>query len=241
MRLLDCLEVSASESEDELRNRLIHVVNDLDFGRVAATLRFSDSLGRKTSNLIIANTPQGYLEKSLSPEAAARDPAFQAHFKTALPFTYDKSTYVDAGAGDLWEELAPFGYRTGIGVTMHLPHQSAHFLFSIDRDDDLPADDAHLTQIMANCQLLAVHAHVAVSRIVAARTNPLPLPRLTPREKDVLQWAMENKSAWSTGQILGLSENTVKFHMKNAMRKLDAGSRHQALLRAVSLGILVAS
>lgn len=237
MRLLDCLEVSASATKDELLSRLVRVVNELDFGRVAATLRFSDSLGRKTSSTGFANTPQAFLDKSMSPDAAARDPVFQQHLKSSLPFTYDMSTYVNGGAGDLWEDMAPFGYRTGISVTLHLP-QNAHFLFSIDRDDDLPVDDARLTEMMANCQLLAVHAQVAVSRIVAARTNPLPLPHLTAREKEVLQWAMGNKSAWSTGQILGLSENTVKFHMKNAMRKLDAGSRHEALMRATSLGIL---
>lgn len=237
MRMLDCLEVSASQSEDELLNRLVRVVSTLDFGRVSATLRFSDTLGRKTSTTSFANTPQAFLDKSMSPEAAARDPVFQTHLKTSLPFSYDKSTYVDGGAGDLWEEMAPFGYRTGINVTLHLP-QNTHFLFSVDRDDDLPVDELQVTQMMANCQLLAVHAHVAASRIVAARTNPLPLPRLTPREREVLQWAMGNKSAWSTGQILGLSENTVKFHMKNAMRKLEAGSRHEALMRATSLGIL---
>ena len=237
MRLLDCLEISASTSEDELLNRLVRVVNDLDFGRVNATLRFSDSLGRKISSTNIANVPQAFLETSMNPEVGARDPAFQRHLKSSLPFSYDQSTYVDAGVGELWEAMAPFGYRTGVGVTLHLP-LNAHFLFSFDRDDDLPVDDGQLTQTMANCQLLAVHAQVAVSRIVAARANPSSLPRLTPREKEVLQWAMGNKSAWSTGQILGLSENTVKFHMKNAMRKLDAGSRHEVLMRAKSLGIL---
>lgn len=237
MRMLDCLEVSASASEEELLNGLVRVANSLDFGRVAATLRFSDAIGRKTSSTILANTPQAFLDKSMSPDAAARDPVFQTHLKSSLPFSYNKSTYVDGGAGDLWEEMAPFGYRTGINVTLNLP-RNAHFLLSIDREDDLPANDAQLTQMMASCQLLAVHAHVAVSRIVAARTHPLPLPRLTPREKEVLQWALRNKSAWSTAQILGLSENTVKFHVKNAMRKLDAGSRHEALMRATSLGIL---
>ena len=173
----------------------------------------------------------------MSPEVAARDPTFQTHMKSSLPFIYDQSTYVEAGVGDLWDAMAPFGYRTGVNVTLQLP-QNTQFLFSFDRDDDLPADDSHLTHMMANCQLLAVHAHIAASRIVEARSNPRPLPRLTPREKEVLQWAMANKSAWSTGQILGLSENTVKFHMKNAMRKLDAGSRHEVLMRAKSLGIL---
>jgi LuxR family maltose regulon positive regulatory protein len=37
---------------------------------------------------------------------------------------------------------------------------------------------------------------------------------------------------------LNLSENTVKFHLKNLYRKLDANSRAEALSRAQLLGLL---
>jgi LuxR family quorum-sensing system transcriptional regulator CciR len=74
--------------------------------------------------------------------------------------------------------------------------------------------------------------------MIGAEAVPAEKILLTPRERSVLQWAMGNKSAWSTGQILAISENTVKFHMKNAMRKLGATSRHQAILMAINLGLI---
>jgi DNA-binding CsgD family transcriptional regulator len=111
--------------------------------------------------------------------------------------------------------------------------------------------------MMANLQLLAVHAQSAALRLLdgdsadpgsdrhstrdpSIHSKPLLIPpiNLTPREIEVLRWAMDDKSAWATGQILSLSENTVKFHMKGAMRKLQAGSRLQAVLKAIELRII---
>ncbi|WP_247404934.1 MULTISPECIES: helix-turn-helix transcriptional regulator [unclassified Bradyrhizobium] len=44
---------------------------------------------------------------------------------------------------------------------------------------------------------------------------------LSKREKDCLRWVEEGKSSWEIGVILRVSENTVNFHLKNAMRKLE--------------------
>ncbi|HEX2580389.1 MAG TPA: LuxR C-terminal-related transcriptional regulator [Dongiaceae bacterium] len=39
--------------------------------------------------------------------------------------------------------------------------------------------------------------------------------------------------------ILGISENTVKFHIKNASRKLGANSRVLAIVKAIRLGYII--
>ena len=38
---------------------------------------------------------------------------------------------------------------------------------------------------------------------------------------------------------MGTSENTVNFHLKNAMRKLGAKNRLSAVLKSLSLGLIV--
>ena len=144
--------------------RLAAFAAAMGFGRFNATLRFADLMGRKLSNKAVTNVPTAFLEKSINPEDTARDPAFIKYFKTSAPFVYDQMTYVDGGAGDLWEEQAPFGYRTGIAVALHLP-KNTHLLFSIDRDNDIPNDGVELIDLMGRVQLLAVHAHVALSRM----------------------------------------------------------------------------
>jgi DNA-binding CsgD family transcriptional regulator len=61
---------------------------------------------------------------------------------------------------------------------------------------------------------------------------------LSNREKACLSWAALGKSSWEIGQILCISENTVIFHIKNAMRKLGTGSRTLAAFKAAQLGLI---
>ena len=49
---------------------------------------------------------------------------------------------------------------------------------------------------------------------------------------------MDGKSAGDVAQILGLSEHTVVFHLRNVARKLDASTKHQAVLKALALGLI---
>ena len=55
---------------------------------------------------------------------------------------------------------------------------------------------------------------------------------LTPRESQVLQFALRHLSNKEIGGILGISERTVKFHISNIFGKLQVNDR-QALLAAL--------
>lgn len=59
-------------------------------------------------------------------------------------------------------------------------------------------------------------------------------PRLTPREREVLQWVASGKTYWEIGRILGISERTVRHFMAACREKLDAVSNKQAVAKAVA-------
>ncbi|WP_027575591.1 helix-turn-helix domain-containing protein [Bradyrhizobium sp. WSM1743] len=61
---------------------------------------------------------------------------------------------------------------------------------------------------------------------------------LSERERQCLRWVEEGKSSWAIAVILGVSDNTVNFHIKNAMRKLETTSRTQCVVKARRLGLL---
>ncbi|MBB4263641.1 MULTISPECIES: response regulator transcription factor [Bradyrhizobium] len=61
---------------------------------------------------------------------------------------------------------------------------------------------------------------------------------LSEREKQCLRWIEQGKSSWEIGVILNVSENTVNFHVKNAMRKLETTSRTQCVVKARRLGLI---
>lgn len=237
MRQQDYLDVSLSTDKAMFESRLVKFAQRMGFERVSAALAI-DRPGDKPFFEMVGNTPQAFREASRNHDDALRDPVFRRMRSTQLPFLYDQGLYVREGAGDLWEVQAEFGYRTGISMAMHMP-AGRHFLLGVDRREALPADDAACTRLMADLQLLAAFAQETAVRVLGPEAEPLAcVPRLTAREREVLQWTREGKSSWAVGEILGLSENTVNFHLRNAMKKLDASSKHVAILRAITLGIL---
>lgn len=65
-----------------------------------------------------------------------------------------------------------------------------------------------------------------------------PQVSLTQRETDILVWSQQGKSRWAIGEILGISQHGVDFHLRNIYRKLGVTSRVQAVTRAIQLGLL---
>jgi DNA-binding NarL/FixJ family response regulator len=61
---------------------------------------------------------------------------------------------------------------------------------------------------------------------------------LTPREVEVLQHVSAGERNRKIGELLGISEDTVKVHLKRIMEKLRAKDRTQAIAIAVRRGII---
>lgn len=56
---------------------------------------------------------------------------------------------------------------------------------------------------------------------------------LTAREREVLGWVAQGKSAWEIGEILNITKRTVDEHVQTAVRKLGAVNRTHAVALAV--------
>lgn len=91
----------------------------------------------------------------------------------------------------------------------------------------------------------AITPAIAV-RIIAELARPgrgaMPEPRgpdsLTDRELDVLRLVVAGQRNKEIAATLGISENTVKFHLRNILDKLHAQSRSEAVARAVREGLV---
>jgi len=64
------------------------------------------------------------------------------------------------------------------------------------------------------------------------------IPNLSPREIGVLQLMMRGKSNRAIGLELGITESTVKSHVKNILIKMGVNDRTQAVTQALQRGIL---
>ncbi len=229
-------EVMKSRNRDELQGELVTFTKRLGFDTVAATVVLDHLLG-EAEFITIDNTPREYKESFQNPLNGRRDPVMQHCKRQSVPIIWDQSTYVRHGLGDKWEEQARFGISNGICLALHMP-EGRHFILGVERDRPVPMDAAELTRVVADLQLFAVCAQDAALRILMPKSADPRLPSLTPRELDSLRWTMEGKTAWEVGSVLGITERTAALHVNNATHKLGCVNKHQAVLKALRLGLL---
>lgn len=230
------LSVLEAKSRDDLQLELGRFTQQLGFQTFSAMAVIDHFLG-EPEFITVDNTPAAYRDTFLDSNNGKRDPVSQ-HCKTkSVPIIWDQSTYVQAAKGEMWEHQARFGYRHGISLALHMP-EGRHFLLGIDRDQALPKDPVEVTRMVASLQLFAVHAQEAAMRILVPSSVDSGLPALTPRELETLRWTMEGKTAWEVANVLGISERTAVLHANNAMHKLGCVNKHQAVLKALRLGLI---
>ena len=228
--------VLQAKDRDEFRDEVVRFAHELGFETVAA-LTVVESGIAGTEVVSIDNTPQAYNEAFFDVHRNRTDPVIQHLRRQSVPIVWDQRTYTEQGLGELWEQQAPFGYRTGIAMALHLP-DGKHFLLGVDRHESLPADAAELQRMVADLQLFAVHAQESALRLLLPALLQPERPALTPRELEALRWTMEGKTAWEVGKILGISERTAVLHVNNAMHKLGCVNKHAAVLKALRLGLI---
>ncbi len=62
-------------------------------------------------------------------------------------------------------------------------------------------------------------------------------PKLSPRETECLEWTAQGKTTWEIAQILELSDSTVNYYIRNAMKKLAVHTKAHAVSKAAVLGM----
>ncbi len=105
-----------------------------------------------------------------------------------------------------------------------LDGQLAGFSFSGARVEVSPED-------LGTLQLVATYAFAQLS--VLLRSEAAPEIRLSPREREVLQWVAEGKTSWEIGEILAISSKGVEHHLRTTRTKL--GTLNSAHSVAVAL------
>ncbi|GAA1421304.1 two-component system response regulator MnoR [Streptomyces thermospinosisporus] len=83
----------------------------------------------------------------------------------------------------------------------------------------------------------AFDSHAAAAMVRSMRVGP-EQPRFTERELKVLPLLARGLSNREIGAELYISETTVKFHVRNIMRKMDVGSRAEVVYEASKLGVI---
>lgn len=61
---------------------------------------------------------------------------------------------------------------------------------------------------------------------------------ISKKQREILQWIYQGKTNWEISRILDIKEETVKYHVDQAMTRLKVKTRAQAVGRALEIGAI---
>jgi LuxR family quorum sensing-dependent transcriptional regulator len=157
----------------------------------------------------------------------SEDPLVEQMQRAPRPFRWS-SVFVraDAGRRRVLEDASSFGLKEGICIPIHGPAGPTAGLSLATGDYDLAPRDERALEMAS----LYLHARMAVLR---AECTAGVARSLAPRERECLEWVAAGKTDWEISEILDISEQTVHGYIQNALAKLDARTRAQAVALAM--------
>lgn len=222
------------ESEQELFDEIAVLAKDMGFDYCAYGIQMSVPISRPfvasfnnfSKDWSFAHQERTtYLDDDSIAELAARNSS-----------TIPRTNEVFVEAPEKWNEARELGLHYGWTQTSRDASGSVGMLTLARSVKQL--SDYELFENKIKMAWLAQFSHANMSRILVPKYAPETLITMTLREKEVLRWTAEGKTAYEIGQILQVSERTVNFHINNVVTKLGASNKTQAAVKAATLGML---
>ncbi len=120
------------------------------------------------------------------------------------------------------------------------PRRDAHGILSLLScvRSDPPITDEELEAKNERLQWLSYLCHESMLKHWGPALRSNPESKLSDRELEVLRWSCDGKTSADMAEIIGLSEATVNFHIRNACLKLGTPNKTAAAVRAALMGLL---
>jgi two-component system, NarL family, response regulator len=93
-------------------------------------------------------------------------------------------------------------------------------------------------QIRESVRRVAAGESLLPAAIASRLAESMARPELSKRERQVLEYIANGRSNKEIGQILYISEHTVKTHVKSILTKLDAIGRTEAIAVGIKRGLI---
>lgn len=138
-----------------------------------------------------------------------------------------------------WNLTPEHGIFGGLTVPVHLPRARTGSVAWLARD---PNVDIRAV-LVRHGDALRIAAHHLMDLIYASRVevnidNSPPASPLSEREVECLSWAALGRTDVEIGELIHRSHTTARFHIDNAIAKLGARNRTQAVAIAVQMGLI---
>lgn len=217
---------------DGLTSAAQRVLQRLDLDDFMINMRIANGHGRPQV-YVLSTLPVSLYEGFRSDDKDNDDPVCKHVRRHGIPLTWEIDHVYGVFQALPYRELKNLGIHAGWSVAA----RNEHSFSRIDIYSRTPQNFA-LMVLHSDLLLFSCYLNDAVSALWLRQNPPKTPPILTEREQQCLRWSASGKTSNEIGAILGISQNTVYFHLKKAASKFDVyGTRH-AISRAMQLGLI---
>jgi len=188
--------------------------------------------GAQQEMLVIHNLPEAWVSEYLDNRYILNDPIARHCIEAQNPFLWREAIEATTSreAKDIMVRAEKYGLINGVCFPIHN-------INGFEAGVSLSGFSAPPKQTeIRSLHLASIMAFNTVRRIRS--DHSLRIQAISDREKEVLTWCALGKTSKEIAYILFVSENTVNVHIKNAISKLSAGNKTEAVTIAVRQGII---
>lgn len=227
------LEISGAASETALFEALARATALMRFDHFA--LAYDRRGLSEPGSLLVHNYPEGWATVYNGFDLGKADPVRRAGERALTGFSWHElEHYIPLTTGD--RQMLAVGRENGLAdgytVPRHLVGEaSGTCTFVIGREREMPMHVLHCAEIIGATAL-------AAARRISGSRPVDPRPVLSERQRECVLWSARGKTAGEVAAILGISEETVTQHLKNARERYDVHGRQMLILCAMFDGVI---
>ena len=188
--------------------------------------------------IVLSDYPQFWVDQYISDGIVVDDPVLIASQRTNVGFAWDTVPdllKLTPSQREITERTHRAGLVNGFTVPANVPGElNGSCNFAIAAGRDLPRQNLAMAQLVGSFAFQAAREVVARQRKIEIHEPP----RLSQRQLECIVLVARGKSDWEIGKILGISEETVKWHLKDARARYDVPKRVQLVMRTLFDGQL---
>lgn len=206
----------------------------LGFDYYSFVLRIPQSLTRPRVKGF-DNYSEAWRTYYLRNECMLTDPAIQLAMRSSKPVVWTEKLYHQNKL--LWQEMKRDGHSVGVTQSCWGPQSVAGFL-SFSRANGV-IGKAELKEIEDELRPLSLSLFTRFYDLYRLdETYNTDEQIITLREREILRWTGDGKTAEDISIILNITPRTVHFHMNNVLNKLIVSNKVHAVMKAHLIGLL---
>lgn len=226
--------LAAAKSGADVFRVLAIAVRELGFEHCSFGVRMPLPLNDPQFSLQ-SDYPDLWVKRYVSHNYFAVDPTVRHGLTQSLPLIWQADG--QRQSTEFWEEAAHYGLRHGWCMPV-VNRAGTIGLVTMVRSGE-PIEEPELTEKGYRMSWLATAVNGAMNGYLLKQLIPEYAVGLTMRERETLTWSAAGKTYAEIGKIMSVDDRTVKFHLVNTMRKLNASNKTEAAAKAVLLGLLM--